>query len=129
MRMIDCLHATPKIEERANNIAIVCATVPDPTTILLSLNGAEELVARIGRVRETMQPAVPDKLPLGGVIELVHTHDMGAWPDHLSGKLVLSIRDPRFGWHHYGLTRDKALELSDAIRKEAEKPINPLPEA
>jgi hypothetical protein len=54
---------------------------------------------------------------------------MGAWPDQLSGKLVLSIRDPRFGWHHYGLTRDKALELSDAIRKEAEKPINPLPEA
>ena len=91
MRMIDCLHATPEIEERANNIAIVCATVPDPTTILLSLNGAEELVARIGRVRETMQPAVPDQLPLGGVIELVHTHDMGAWPDQLSGKLVLRI--------------------------------------
>jgi hypothetical protein len=121
MIIVDCFGVKLTVEEHSGNISIVVPTSPEPTRLMIPVNRADELVADIGRIRQTMEPMVPPAVPPGAKIDVVANANFRIWADEFEGFPMLSVRDPRFGWLHYRLGRDGALQVAKAIQQEAEK--------
>lgn len=98
----------------------------DPRVVLrLDAQGVDLLVSQLGRARERMQPAHPEaypsKEPGRAVADPQHVVDV----DLRTENPLLHVRDPKFGWLHYMLTRAKCRRLAEELRQVAES--KPLP--
>ncbi len=128
--IIDCFSFTPSVQEHSANVTIKCPTKPEPTWLMLPVNRAEELVHEIGKVRQSMSPSVPEEVPPGALIEVVSNSSFGVWSNPVNEQLlVMSVRDPRFGWLYYNLSRDAAIALAMNLKQAAETPPPAPPKA
>ena len=99
-------------------------TITFPTTALatLELDAAvvEALLEKLGEFRALMLPEVPGAFPEGQSSPSVGDPAWDTGPDFLHGFVFLHIRDPRFGWLCYILSRDSAGKLASSLQKDME---------
>lgn len=77
-----------------------------------------------GRARAEMLPAVPEKWTLlqRVVWDCCRDPKSELEADQLTGDALLHIRDQRYGWLHYVLSKDQARELGAALIAQADAP-------
>ena len=96
-------------------------TITFPTTPLeLDAAALEALLEKLGEFRAHMLPEVPEAFPEGRSFPSVADPAWKTDPDFLHGFVFLDIRDPRFGWLRYILSRDSAGKLARSLQKDME---------
>jgi hypothetical protein len=85
----------------------------------MNVDGLDNLIRALGRIRASMKPAHPQRPPVGASNYL----PLDAWHVFLStdGKpptesgILLLVRSPLFGWQHYALDAGEASTLLDYL--------------
>lgn len=82
-----------------------------PQTSMMTTSEVDETLVAFGRCRAVMLPAYPDTWPRDQAVECDRDPKFDFANDHLAGDVLFRIRDERFGWRHYIITKDKAAEI------------------
>ena len=82
-----------------------------PTPITLDVKGVEDLLENLGRFRMKMSPEIPRALAEGTEVFPVVDPIWRIQDDPKTGAIVISIRDPRYGWLTYAMPRETASHL------------------
>jgi hypothetical protein len=94
---------------------------PTSPAIQASLDASqvEQMITQLGIFRMEMMPRVPDGILAGQAVTAVPNP---AWSIEgaMDGKRqVLHMRDPRFGWLHFALSRDMAKHMANVLMEGA----------
>jgi hypothetical protein len=85
----------------------------------------EGILAGLGQVRASMLPVYPPNYELGQPI-IQAARDPGLATELATdGHTMLHIRDPRYGWLHFAISREAAGKLAAALRKQVDNPPGP----
>jgi hypothetical protein len=95
---------------------------PLPAVYCMELPTVESLLAVLGDVRRRMLPQVAETWPVDMRVDCVRDPRWSLWTDRLAGDVILHVRDARFGWLHYVITRDEARRFATAILAQLEAP-------
>jgi hypothetical protein len=94
-------------------------------TLTLSLAETERLILELGKLRASVQPAVPLELDSNAYFTGVTDPRWGVTASSEIGTAILRIRDPRYGWLHYSLPLSSAVKLSQALMEQATRAAIP----
>lgn len=83
----------------------------NPTPITLDVKGVEDLLENLGRFRVQMSPEIPRAIAEGTVVFPVVDPIWRIQDDPKTGAIVITIRDPRYGWLSYAIPRETANHL------------------
>jgi hypothetical protein len=108
-----------KLENDGKTVTITFTT-PPPVTLKLDAPALEALLAKLGEFRAHVLPEVPRTFPEGQSFPSVGDPAWKTGPDFLHGFVFLDIRDPRFGWLRYILSRGDAGRLASSLQKDME---------
>ena len=104
---------------------------PASNSLMLAVNGhsfpfdtsgVDELLSKVGEMREQMQPAIPLKYTS---VETVLARVDPAWwveSEAMMGNIVFHLRDPPFGWLHYMMPKPEVRKLIDLLQKQVDAP-------
>lgn len=108
-----------------DDLQTVTVTFPsDPPVVLkLSTDDVDSLLHALGGLRVEMQPAPPVEFPRGQQFVAAPYPAWATEIDALHGNSVLRLRDPRFGWLHYMLSKEQAGKMSIALALQADSPM------
>ena len=106
-------------EDDRETVTITLPTTP-PVTLKLDAPALEALLGKLAEFRAHMLPEVPRTFPEGQSFLSVGDPAWKTGPDFLHGFVFLHIRDPRFGWLRYILSRDDAGRLASSLQKDME---------
>ena len=112
---------TWKLDDDLKTVTITFPTTP-PVALQLTVPQIEDMLLNVGHYRALMQPPVAPDFPLGQKTLSIADPRWVTEPDALLGNSLLHLRDPRFGWLHYLLTKESAKQLGDLLLKQAESP-------
>jgi hypothetical protein len=93
----------------------------EPYGVRTSTAALDETIATLGLCRTGLLPPVPATW----TSQPVEARRDPAWSletDALAGDSLLHIRDARFGWLHYIITKEDAAKLGRALVAQAEAP-------
>jgi len=102
----------------------VTVTFPtDPVMQLkLGVGEVEEALANLGRFRLLMKPKIAPQFPPRQKVLTVHNPAWATEVDAMTGNTLLHLRDPRYGWLHYGIPGDEARKLAGFLQTRADSP-------
>jgi hypothetical protein len=83
----------------------------NPTPVTLDVKGVEDLLENLGRYRMNMSPEIPRSLAAGTEVFPVVDPIWRIQEDPKTRAIVISIRDPRYGWLNYAIARETASRL------------------
>ena len=83
-------------------------------------------IAVLGLARTRLLPAVPESWPGGLVAGCYRDPAYSIEHDALAGDVLIHLRDERFGWLHYIVTRDRALDFANRILAQLDAPPPPM---
>jgi hypothetical protein len=86
----------------------------------------ESDIAVLGLARTRLLPAVPESWPGGRVAGCYRDPAYSIEHDALAGDVLIHLRDERFGWLHYIVTRDRALDFANRILAQLDAPPPPM---
>jgi hypothetical protein len=104
----------------------------DHRSVILSVNATptatydavqvEGILAGLGQVRASMLPAYPDHYELGQP-NIQAARDPGLATELASdGHTLIHIRDPRYGWLHFAISREAAGKLAAVLQRQVDNP-------
>jgi hypothetical protein len=107
----------------------------DHRSVTLSVNGTltatydaaqvEGILAGLGQARASMMPAYPIHYELGQP-NVRAVRDPGlATEVATDGHTLIHIRDPRYGWLHFAISREAAGKLAAVLQKQVDNPPSP----
>jgi hypothetical protein len=82
----------------------------------------EQILAELSAARRQMLPSITERWPAGTTVTADRDPKWSIEHDQLAGDPLLHLRDPRFGWAHYILTKDQARKLGHALIAQADAP-------
>jgi hypothetical protein len=86
----------------------------------------ESDIALLGLARTRLLPAVPESWPGAMVAGCYRDPAYSIEHDALAGDVLIHLRDERFGWLHYIVTRDRALDFANRILAQLDAPPPPM---
>ena len=89
------------------------------TAIELQAPDVDKMLASIGDYRSVMEPEVAADVSPKESTSVVMNPKWHTELDRDSGKIRLTVRDPRFGWLHYELPNGEAQKLADHLQSKA----------
>jgi hypothetical protein len=109
----------------------VTATFPsaNPTSITFDVDGVDNILQNLGRFRADMSPEISRGLAEGTVVFPVVDPIWQTQMDPKTGNIVLSIRDPRYGWLSYAIPRESGRKLGFSLLQSQAPaaPVSPRP--
>ncbi len=90
---------------------------PEPLPQLLrrTTKSVEQEIAGLGDLRANLVPAVPETWP-GGVCTCLRNPAYSVEMSALD-EVMIHVRDERFGWLHYVMSREQATQFAEMIVK------------
>jgi hypothetical protein len=110
-----------RLEDDNQTVTITFSTEP-PVAMKLTTADVDNMLQNLGAYRGEMKPVVPATLALGEKVAAVPDPNWATELDAMMGDSLLHLRDPRFGWLHYLLSKDGARKLGDLLLKQADAP-------
>ena len=100
----------------------VLITFPErpPAAVRLGVASVESFLEHLGRVRMDLDPPVPEKYQAGMCVAHLDTVIVVS-AETITGDVILNVRDRRYGWLRYLISRDRAREIGAAILQQVEK--------
>ncbi|RZK89393.1 MAG: hypothetical protein EOO66_16115 [Methylobacterium sp.] len=95
-------------------VRMTLPTTP-PTGLELDAESLDALLDSLGELRARMQPPVSPTFSLGQVYDAVPHPVWMMETEVVRGYTILHLKDPRFGWLHYLLPADDALNAAGAV--------------
>jgi hypothetical protein len=95
---------------------------PMPTLYFKECKVIEQDIAGLGDLRAELTPPVAETWPGGPVSGCRRDPAYSIEHDALAGDVLLHLRDERFGWLHYIITRDRARDFANKILAELGAP-------
>jgi hypothetical protein len=111
-----------KLEEDGLTVTVTFPTNP-PVVLKLGAADVDSLLHGLGGLRHQMQPAPPAQFASGQQFVAAPYPAWSTEIDATHGNSVLHLRDPRFGWLHYMLSKEEAGRLSTALAIQADAPM------
>jgi hypothetical protein len=99
---------------------------PPPVAIQWKAPMVDEHLQTLGKLRAGMRPEIPKTFAPGQLVGAVSDPAWVTEPDAMLGRTLLHIRDPRFGWLHYLIPKEKARKLPACckLRRMLSRPDN-----
>jgi hypothetical protein len=110
-----------KLEDDNRSVRVTFPTDP-PVVLKLGIAGIEEILKNLGEFRAAMKPEIPRKFAMGQKVQAVASPVWTIEPEVTRSDSLLHIRDPRYGWLHYQLSRAEALKLVEFLQAQARSP-------
>lgn len=107
-----------KLDASHKMLTVTLPTDP-PFSMNLDASAVEGLVKNLASSRSLMQPAIPSTFAKGQTSEATPDPAWVAEQEAKSGKCLLHVRDPRFGWLHFLLTSKDTMQLADRLKEIA----------
>jgi hypothetical protein len=96
---------------------------PHNTNLMkVTAESADRILDFFGTARATLRPAVAQEWISTEAVEAERDPRVFLTQDRLAGDVLLHVRDPRFGWLHYVLTKNYARLLGEELIRRADKP-------
>lgn len=118
-------------EPKTNNVVIRYSEKSDRISLsiagiahTLDAAGLDQLLAGLGKARARMKTKVPADMK-GGSMDVVKDPTWRTMATPLSAEPLVHLRDSRFGWLHYALSRDSARSLATALATLVDAPVPP----
>lgn len=107
-----------------DDLKTVTVTFPSNPPVALQLDAAaiDDLLKNLGAFRASMLPPHDLSFTLGQKVMAIPNPAWVTEPDALLGDSLLHLRDPRFGWQHYVISRSDARKLGILLQKQADTP-------
>src|SRR5438067_1765823 len=80
-------------------------------TFDVDAEGLRTIIALLGATRSAMLPEEPDAFVPPKSLHAIPAPGWTVEPELLNGEVLFHIRDPRFGWLHYCLSKSAAERL------------------
>lgn len=91
-----------------------------PVSIRWSTADLEKMLGQLGKLREIMQPEVPNEpFPMGQVVAVIRNPTWTAEPTRGESDSLLHLRHPSYGWLHFFLPNSEARKLGDELVAES----------
>ena len=102
-------------------------TAPSDPPIVLSFNAAsmDGLLRSAMEVRAAMTPAHPADFAVGQHVQAIENPRIVSELDTRTGRSLLHLRHPGFGWLHFLLPKEHAAKLAELLRNQVERPPRP----
>jgi hypothetical protein len=95
-------------------------TSTPPVSITWSTADLQKTIENLGKVREIMQPEVPNQpFPLGQVVPDARNPTWSVEPIRGESDSLLHLRHPSYGWLHFFLPNSEARKLGDELVAES----------
>src|SRR5260370_42648306 len=107
------------LADDCKTVTITFTTTP-PVALKLDASALEALLEKLGELRARMLPEVPRTFPEGQSFPAIGDPPWATDPDILHGHVFLHIRDQRFGWLRYIISRGEARRLAGSLQKDTE---------
>lgn len=107
-----------KLNADLRSVTITFPTDP-VVTFVMTTEVLDELLANLGVFRSQMEPEVPREFALGQRVPAVAGPAWATEPDIMAGETLLHLRDPRFGWLHFLISRWDAKSIADIFLAQA----------
>jgi len=91
-------------------------------TFDLEVEGIKDLIALLGATRSAMLPEEPAGFVPPKSLHAIPEPGLTVERERLNGDVLLHLRDPRFGWLHYCLSRQLAERLGTHLLNLAQQP-------
>lgn len=107
-----------KLDADGKTVTVTFPTDP-PVSLKLDAGRIDKILENLGRFRAEMKPAHAPKISPRQRVAVVRDPNWFTEPEVLQGDSLLHLRDPRFGWLHYLIPRDKARKLAGFLQAQA----------
>ncbi|MDP9807677.1 hypothetical protein J2W42_000515 [Rhizobium tibeticum] len=108
-----------ELDDEFKTLTITFPTDP-PVAFVLDATSVSNLIEGAGQIRAEMPPPHDENWEGGQMVDAVLDPRWYSESDALLGDSLLHIRDPRFGWLHYALTRESARALGTLLILQAD---------
>jgi hypothetical protein len=108
-----------KLENSLETLTITFPSTP-PVAIQWKAPMVDEHLQKLGKLRAGMRPEIPKTFAPGQLVGAVSDPAWVTEPDAMLGRTLLHIRDPRFGWLHYLIPKEKARKLAGLLQAQAD---------
>ncbi len=109
------------LEEDLKTVTVTFASEP-PVALQLNVADIDDMLKNLGAFRASMLPLHDHSFTPGQKVMAIPNPAWMTEPDALLGDSLLHLRDPRFGWQHYVLSRNEARKLGVLLQKQADTP-------
>jgi len=89
-----------------------------PLEVTLRFKDLEQHITSLGGFRALMKPEIPREFPLGQRVQVIPDPIWVSEPEMMRGDTLLHIRDPRYGWLHYMLTKSSTEKLAKILTNQ-----------
>jgi hypothetical protein len=110
-----------KLNDDLRSVTITFPTDP-VVTFVMTTEVLDELLTNLGVFRSQMEPEIPRDFALGQRVAAVTGPAWATEPDMMAGDTLLHMRDPRFGWLHFLISRVDAKTIADIFLAQAATP-------
>lgn len=110
-----------KLNDDLTTVTITFPTAP-PVELQIDVAEVETMLLNLGRFRALMQPPVPRDYALGQVCTALQDPRWVTEPEAMQGNSLIHIRDPRFGWLNFILTRESSTALMGFLQAQLDLP-------
>ena len=111
-----------KLDGNRQSVTITFPTNP-PVAVQWDASAIDEHFRRLGEFRANMKPSIPNNFAPGQLVGAVPDPAWMTEPDAMLGNSLLHIRDPRYGWLHFVIPKEKAKKLAGLLQKQADAPL------
>jgi hypothetical protein len=108
-----------KLDDDRQTVTVTFPSDP-PAVLKLSAAGVDSLLHGLGGLRTLMQPQPAPDFATGQQFTAVPDPSFVTEVDGLQGNPVIHLRDPRFGWLHYMLPKERARSLGVSLAMQAD---------
>ncbi|HET9848687.1 MAG TPA: hypothetical protein VFR68_09055 [Candidatus Dormibacteraeota bacterium] len=103
----------------------VIVTFPQEPTASLDAGEVDRLLNGLGEIRAAMWPPYPNDYPPAQTVNALLNPSWVVEGIQDSEDVLVNIRDPRFGWLHYRISREVADQLAAGISQRGK--LKPVP--
>lgn len=87
----------------------------------------DEVLQGLSALRAKMTAEHPHKFQENGAIAAISEPALHSWIDQISGKPILSLHHPGFGWLHFALSKQVAANLGGRLQSQSSAPQPLIP--
>lgn len=116
------------LNEARDEASILLDLTPERTvTLKMDADTLSNFITKLGHSRDKMLPAVANKPPAATLVRAFPNPSVLVESDAMHGLPLVHVRDPRFGWLHYSMTKEHASKLGEALMRRAQAEPEPMP--
>ena len=113
-----------RVSEDGKTASLVAPTDP-PIVMSFTADSLEGLLKSAMEVRAALNPPHAVDFAFGQTVQAVENPRVVSELDTRTGRSLLHIRHPGYGWLHFLLPKANAAKLAELLRNQVEKPPKP----